>query len=92
MSAALSTVRRTDPDDPEDGGKMSFLEHLEDLRKWNMAICAAPMLCLYLIGIGVACLAELKRRSNDAGLHLVFTAAILDHAWKQQMESRPYRR
>lgn len=51
---------------------------------WNMLIFAAPMLCLYLIGIGVAWLAEPKRRSNEAGLRLVFTAAVLDQAWRRQ--------
>jgi sec-independent protein translocase protein TatC len=59
---------------------------------WNMAIFAAPMLCLYLVGIGVAWLAEPKRRSNNAGLRLVFTAAVLDHAWKHRLSSRPYHR
>ena len=59
---------------------------------WNMFIFAAPMLCLYAIGIGVAWLAEPKRRSNHAGLRLVFTAAMLDQAWKHRPAVRPYRR
>jgi sec-independent protein translocase protein TatC len=59
---------------------------------WNMAIFAAPMLCLYIIGIAVAWLAEPKRRSSDSGLRLVFTAAMLDQAWKQHAGARPRRR
>ena len=59
---------------------------------WNMAIFAAPMLCLYVIGIAVAWLAEPKRPSNHAALRLVFTAAVLDQAWKRQSGVRPYRR
>lgn len=55
---------------------------------WNMAIFAAPMLGLYLIGIVVAWFAEPRRRANDAGLRLVFTAAVLDHAWKHQIRRR----
>lgn len=58
---------------------------------WNMAIFAAPMLCLYVIGIGVAWLAEPRRRSSQSGLRLVFTAAVLDRAWKQQSTTRRYR-
>lgn len=50
---------------------------------WNMAIFAAPMLGLYLIGIAVAWFAEPKRSSNQSGLRLVFTAAVLDQAWRQ---------
>ena len=49
---------------------------------WNMAIFAAPMLALYLIGIVVSWLAAPKKRTNHAGLQLVFTAAVLDHAWR----------
>lgn len=59
---------------------------------WNMGIFAAPMLCLYVIGIGVAWLAEPSRRSNQAGLRLVFTAAVLDQAWKHRSAARPHRR
>jgi sec-independent protein translocase protein TatC len=59
---------------------------------WNMTIFAAPMLCLYVIGIAVAWLAEPKRRSSDPGLRLVFTAAMLDQAWKQHASARPRRR
>ena len=56
---------------------------------WNMTIFALPMLALYLIGIGVAWLAEPKRPSNHAGLRLVFAAAVLDQAWRQgRVESR----
>ena len=57
---------------------------------WNMTIFALPMLALYLIGIGVAWLAEPKRPSNHAGLRLVFAAAVLDQAWRRhgQVESR----
>ncbi|HET9467570.1 MAG TPA: twin-arginine translocase subunit TatC, partial [Vicinamibacterales bacterium] len=58
---------------------------------WNMLIFAAPMLCLYLIGIGVAWLAEPKRRSNQNGLRLVFTAAVLDQAWRQGTRESRYR-
>ena len=59
---------------------------------WNMAIFAAPMLCLYVIGIGVAWLAEPRRRANDAGLRLVFTAAVLEQAWKHHSSARSYRK
>jgi sec-independent protein translocase protein TatC len=55
---------------------------------WNMAIFAAPMLGLYLVGIGVAWFAEPKRRSSQSGLRLVFTAAVLDQAWRRQAERR----
>jgi Sec-independent protein secretion pathway component TatC len=55
---------------------------------WNMAVFAAPMLGLYLVGIVVAWLAEPKRRSNQSGLRLVFTAAVLDHAWRNHAERR----
>jgi Sec-independent protein secretion pathway component TatC len=130
MSAALSTARRPDDDrDAEAGGTMSFLDHLEDLRKriiyscialgvgmavsfgyavliilvtavvltpspdpWNMAIFAAPMFCLYAIGIGVAWVAEPRRRSNSSALRLVFTAAVLDRAWKHHAAPRLHRR
>jgi sec-independent protein translocase protein TatC len=56
---------------------------------WNMAVFAAPMLALYLIGIAVAWVAEPKRRTNHAGLRLVFTAAVLDHAWRSQRRGYP---
>ena len=49
---------------------------------WNMAVFAAPMLALYLIGIVVSWLAAPTKRTNHAGLQLVFTAAVLDHAWR----------
>ncbi|RPI57798.1 MAG: twin-arginine translocase subunit TatC [Acidobacteria bacterium] len=54
---------------------------------WNMTIFATPMLALYLVGIVVAWLAE-PRRSNDAGLRLVFAAAVLDQAWKRRTLQR----
>ena len=54
---------------------------------WNMTIFAAPMLGLYLIGIVVAWMAE-PRRSSDAGLRLVFAAAVLDQAWKRRTLQR----
>lgn len=59
---------------------------------WNMMVFAAPMLCLYVIGIGVAWLAEPRRRPNHAGLRLVFTAAMLDQAWKYRSLTRHHRR
>jgi sec-independent protein translocase protein TatC len=55
---------------------------------WNMAIFAAPMLCLYMIGIGVAWLAQPGRRSDDSGIRLVFTAAVIDQAWKHRPTTR----
>jgi sec-independent protein translocase protein TatC len=56
---------------------------------WNMTIFAMPMLALYLIGIGVAWLAEPQRpRSNHAGLRLVFAAVVLDQAWKRRTLQR----
>jgi len=59
---------------------------------WNMAIFAAPMLGLYIIGIAVAWLAEPRRPSNQTALRLVFTAAVLDQAWKHQSAARPHGR
>ena len=50
---------------------------------WNMLVFAAPMLVLYVIGIGVAWLGQPKRRSIQPELRLVFTAAVLDHARRQ---------
>ena len=41
MSAALSTARGPEEDDDRDGGKMSFLEHLEDLRTRIIHSCVA---------------------------------------------------
>jgi sec-independent protein translocase protein TatC len=56
---------------------------------WNLTIFAMPMLALYLIGIGVAWLGEPRRaRSNDAGLRLVFAAAVLDQAWRHRTLER----
>ena len=55
---------------------------------WNMAMFAAPMLCLYVIGIGVAWLAEPKRRPEQSGLRLVFAAAVIDQAWKHRAMAR----
>jgi sec-independent protein translocase protein TatC len=54
---------------------------------WNMMIFAAPMLCLYVIGIAVAWVAEPKRRPYDTALRLVFTAAAIDHAWQHRSQS-----
>ena len=161
MTASLSPIRRPDEYEEPDGGTMSFLEHLDDLRRrlihsclalavgmalafafmdplvsfvmapthralplakmrvvtsrflwrhlryailiifivaavltpspdpWNMTIFAMPMLALYLIGIGVAWLAEPRHpRSNHAGLRLVFAAAVLDQAWKRRTLQR----
>jgi sec-independent protein translocase protein TatC len=51
---------------------------------WNQILFAAPMFGLYLVGICVAWFAQPKQRSNDAGLRLVFAAAVIDQAWKQQ--------
>jgi sec-independent protein translocase protein TatC len=59
---------------------------------WNMAIFATPMLCLYVIGIGVAWVAEPRRRSSQSALRLVFTAAVLEQAWQHQSRTPPYRR
>ena len=56
---------------------------------WNLTIFAMPMLALYLIGIGVAWLGEPRRgRSNNAGLRLVFAAAVLDQAWRRRTLER----
>lgn len=55
---------------------------------WNMAIFAAPMFGLYLIGIAVAWFAEPKRSPSHSGLRLVFTAAMLDQTWKHQTHPR----
>lgn len=54
---------------------------------WNMTIFAVPMLVLYLVGIAVAWAAQ-PRRSNDAGLRLVFAAAVLDQAWRRRTLER----
>ena len=51
---------------------------------WNQVLFAAPMFVLYLVGICVAWLAQPKQRSSDAGLRLVFAAAIIDQTWKHQ--------
>jgi sec-independent protein translocase protein TatC len=59
---------------------------------WNQILFAAPMFALYLIGICVAWLAQPKARANNAGLRLVFTAAVIDHAWRQQRQSARARR
>jgi hypothetical protein len=48
-----------------------------------MLVFAAPMLVLYVIGIGVAWLGQPKRQSIQPELRLVFTAAVLDHARRQ---------
>jgi sec-independent protein translocase protein TatC len=55
---------------------------------WNQALFAAPMFALYLIGIVVAWFAQPKPRANEAGLRLVFAAAVLDRAWKQHRRPR----
>lgn len=55
---------------------------------WNMAIFAAPMLVLYVIGIAVAWLGQPKRRTAHPELRLVFTAAILDQARRQHFKHR----
>jgi len=55
---------------------------------WNMAVFAAPMLVLYMIGIGVAWLGQPKRRSAQPELRLVFAAAVLDHARRQHFRQR----
>jgi sec-independent protein translocase protein TatC len=55
---------------------------------WNMAVFAAPMLVLYMIGIGVAWLGQPKRRSAHSELRLVFTAAMLDQARRQHVRYR----
>lgn len=57
---------------------------------WNMAIFAAPMLCLYVIGIAVAWMAEPRRGPNQAALRLVFTAAVLEQTWKHRSADRRY--
>jgi sec-independent protein translocase protein TatC len=51
---------------------------------WNQVLVAAPMFGLYLIGIVAAWLGQPKHRSNQAGLRLVFTAAVIDQALRQQ--------
>ena len=55
---------------------------------WNMAVFAAPMLVLYVIGIGVAWLGQPRRRSTSPELRLVFTAAMLDHARRQHLRPK----
>jgi sec-independent protein translocase protein TatC len=59
---------------------------------WNMMIFAAPMLCLYVIGIAVAWVAEPKRRSDATALRLVFTAAAIDNAWQHRSSRQAGRR
>jgi sec-independent protein translocase protein TatC len=51
---------------------------------WNMALFAAPMFLLYVIGIAVAWLGEPRRRSSQPALRLVFAAAVLDQARRHQ--------
>lgn len=55
---------------------------------WNMAIFAAPMLVLYVIGIGVAWLGEPKRQPSPPALRLVFAAAMLDQACRSNRHAR----
>ncbi|HKY19722.1 MAG TPA: twin-arginine translocase subunit TatC [Vicinamibacterales bacterium] len=50
---------------------------------WNQILFGGPMLVLYLVGIGVAWLAQPKPHSDDGRLRLVFTAAVVDHAWRR---------
>jgi sec-independent protein translocase protein TatC len=51
---------------------------------WNQVLVAAPMFGLYLIGIVAAWLGQPKHRSNQVGLRLVFTAAVIDQALRPQ--------
>jgi len=55
---------------------------------WNLAIFAAPMLVLYVIGIAVAWIGQPKRQSTPPELRLVLPAAILDQARRQHVRHR----
>jgi Sec-independent protein secretion pathway component TatC len=41
MTASLSPIRRSDEHEAPEGGTMSFLEHLDDLRKRLIHACLA---------------------------------------------------
>jgi sec-independent protein translocase protein TatC len=56
---------------------------------WNQAVFAAPMIALYVIGIGVAWLAAPRRTSSDASgaatqLTLVFAAGVAERAARRE--------
>jgi sec-independent protein translocase protein TatC len=62
---------------------------------WNQIVFAAPMIGLYLLSIGIAWLVAPGRdadavapRHDSAHLKLVFTAAVVDQAWRQRTRAR----
>jgi sec-independent protein translocase protein TatC len=66
---------------------------------WNQIVFAAPMMGLYLLSIGIAWLVAPGRdadavapRHDSAHLKLVFTAAVVDQAWRQRTRARSDRR
>jgi sec-independent protein translocase protein TatC len=66
---------------------------------WNQIVFAAPMIGLYLLSIGIAWLVAPGRdavaappRHDSAPLKLVFTAAVVDQAWRQRTRARSDRR
>ena len=66
---------------------------------WNQIVFAAPMIGLYLLSIGIAWLVAPGRdadavapRHDSAHLKLVFTAAVVDQAWRQRTRARGDRR
>jgi sec-independent protein translocase protein TatC len=66
---------------------------------WNQIVFAAPMIGLYLLSIGIAWLVAPGRdadavapRHDSAHLKLVFTAAVVDQAWRQRTRARSDRR
>ena len=66
---------------------------------WNQIVFAAPMIGLYLLSIGIAWLVAPGRdadagapRHDSAHLKLVFTAAVVDQAWRQRTRVRDERR
>jgi sec-independent protein translocase protein TatC len=63
---------------------------------WNQIVFAAPMIGLYLLGVGIAWLVAPGRDKDTAGrsdshVKLVFAAAVIDQAWRHraQVTRRP---
>ena len=59
---------------------------------WNQAIFAAPMIALYLISIVIAWIVGPKpektaNQSDSHKLRLVFTATVIDQAWRSRRRS-----
>jgi hypothetical protein len=63
--------------------KMTFLEHLEELRVVvNRTMLAAPIVVLYLLGVAVAWIFGRRRRPEDAGTLLLALGLAVDMSWR----------